>query len=295
MDGEMTQATPQGLTAGRNPKAILAEAHERARALKDIVESIPKDKKVMMNGEQYLELEHWQTVGKFYGAMAKIDWTRPIEVGGAAGWEAKADLIDIASGNVISSAEAMCLNDEEKWSTRPKYEWKDVIVDGKKVWVEATEEQKKAGKKGHYKSEKVQNGTVAVPQFQLRSMAQTRACSKVLRNGFAWVVVLAGYKPTPAEDLTGDEQQPETKKEPIPGPEKKETAPAQSAPPTGNGDVRKISEKQANRFYAKWKAAGKTPEQVTEYLKAQIGSDRGEDIPSEKYDALCAWADAPTK
>lgn len=42
------------------------------------------------------------------------------------------------------------------------------------------------------------------PLFQLKSMAQTRACSKVLRNVFAWVVVLAGYRPTPAEELTED-------------------------------------------------------------------------------------------
>jgi hypothetical protein len=41
------------------------------------------------------------------------------------------------------------------------------------------------------------------PMFQLKSMAQTRASSKALRNVFAWVVVLAGYKPTPAEEMDG--------------------------------------------------------------------------------------------
>lgn len=39
------------------------------------------------------------------------------------------------------------------------------------------------------------------PLFQLRSMAQTRACAKALRNVLAWVVVLAGFKPTPAEEM----------------------------------------------------------------------------------------------
>jgi len=39
------------------------------------------------------------------------------------------------------------------------------------------------------------------PMFQLRSMAQTRACAKALRNVLAWVVVLAGYRPTPAEEM----------------------------------------------------------------------------------------------
>jgi len=39
------------------------------------------------------------------------------------------------------------------------------------------------------------------PPFQLRSMAQTRACAKALRNVLAWVAVLAGYEPTPAEEM----------------------------------------------------------------------------------------------
>lgn len=37
--------------------------------------------------------------------------------------------------------------------------------------------------------------------WQLRSMAQTRACAKALRNVLAWVVVLAGYSATPAEEM----------------------------------------------------------------------------------------------
>lgn len=39
------------------------------------------------------------------------------------------------------------------------------------------------------------------PSFQLKSMAQTRAAAKALRNVLAWVVVLAGYKPCPAEEM----------------------------------------------------------------------------------------------
>ena len=32
---------------------------------------------------------------------------------------------------------------------------------------------------------------------------QTRACAKALRNVLSWVVVLAGYRPTPAEEMDG--------------------------------------------------------------------------------------------
>ncbi len=46
------------------------------------------------------------------------------------------------------------------------------------------------------------------PLFQLRSMAQTRAQAKALRSVLAWVVVLAGYAPTPAEEMDGVKGQP---------------------------------------------------------------------------------------
>lgn len=41
------------------------------------------------------------------------------------------------------------------------------------------------------------------PSYQLRSMAQTRACSKVLCNLFAYVLRMAGFCPTPAEEMGG--------------------------------------------------------------------------------------------
>lgn len=43
----------------------------------------------------------------------------------------------------------------------------------------------------------------AKPSFQLRSMAETRSCSKVLSNLFRDVMVMAGLCPTPAEEMGG--------------------------------------------------------------------------------------------
>jgi hypothetical protein len=54
--------------------------------------------------------------------------------------------------------------------------------------------------------------------FQIRSMAQTRACSKAFRNVYSWVVVLAGYQATPAEEMVDDE------------PDVKRMAPAKAVP-----------------------------------------------------------------
>lgn len=40
-------------------------------------------------------------------------------------------------------------------------------------------------------------------EFMLRSMAQTRACAKALRNAYGWVAELAGLRSTPAEEMDG--------------------------------------------------------------------------------------------
>ena len=50
------------------------------------------------------------------------------------------------------------------------------------------------------------------PSFQLRSMAQTRACSKVLSNTFRHVIVFAGLCPTPAEEMGPKPQGPKKEK-----------------------------------------------------------------------------------
>jgi hypothetical protein len=188
----------------RKPTAVLAEATLAANALADVIKK--KQKPVIFNGEQYLEFEDWQTCGQFYHLTARVSWTRPLELGGAIGFEAGADVIHNDTGMIISSAESMCMNDEDKWSKRTKYEW----VKGKR--------------------EKV--GEVPVPLFQLRSMAQTRACAKALRNVLAWVVVLAGFKPNVAEEMTGDEfQNGSPKADPPVTPTTSNQPPAQAAAP----------------------------------------------------------------
>lgn len=45
------------------------------------------------------------------------------------------------------------------------------------------------------------------PDFQLRSMAQTRAMSKALRSRFGFIAVLAGAEPTAAEEIVPENKQ----------------------------------------------------------------------------------------
>jgi hypothetical protein len=145
------------LALQRAPEIVLQEAAKAAQALKDVIESKPN--KVVINGRTFLTFEDWQTLGRFYGITSAARSTEYLEQGRVRGYECHAEAILVATGQVIGAAQAMCMDDEQKWSDKPLY--------------------------------------------QLRSMAQTRAQAKALRGVLAWVAVLAGYNPTPAEEMDG--------------------------------------------------------------------------------------------
>jgi hypothetical protein len=206
MSEELAKYEGGAIDLVKDPERVLTEAKKAAEALVRVVSGKPK--KVIINDEQYLEFEDWQTLGRFYGLTAKVESTSPVNFEGVRGWESHA-VVRNREGEIISAADAMCLNDEEKWSTRAKYEYPYVLKDGTKA-ADPPKEQitwipnpKKSGK-SMPKRERVRVADEAVPFFQLRSMAQTRACAKAFRNVLAWVVVLAGYKPTPAEEMPGN-------------------------------------------------------------------------------------------
>lgn len=72
-------------------------------------------------------------------------------------------------------------------------------------------------------------------------------------------------------------------------------APLRTPSPTPRAErpsptVRFISEAQGRRFFAKWKSSGKSQDMVNEYLHS-IGATSSKDIPADRYDLACAWAD----
>jgi len=200
---------PVGLV--RPPEETLSSAGAAATALMGIISKKPK--KLMFNGEQYLEVDDWETIGAFHGCTADVVWSREITLeiadkdGNAIrGWEARAVLLD-RTGRELTHADAMCLSDEAKWSERPKYAWVYVLKDGT-----TSEEDPGAAniewvpnpnKPDGVMPKKVRQlvGSEAPPEFQMRSMAQTRAVAKAHSNVFRWVARLAGCAGTPADEL----------------------------------------------------------------------------------------------
>ena len=100
------------------------------------------------------------------------------------------------------------------YGVSPKVEWSKPLMDGKKflgyearaVAINRNGDEISAAEAMCLDGESDQ--WTGKPQFQIRSMAQTRALAKCLRNIFGGVAVLGGYQPTPAEEVqdtgTGD-------------------------------------------------------------------------------------------
>jgi len=245
MSGEFAPAVYESgsvpeVFVARDPKIVMQEAQNAAKVLMDVVRAKPKESQVIINKKQYLEFPDWQTVANFYGCTVRVRSTNFLDYGGVKGFEAVADVLN-RNGTVISSGDAMCLTDEEKWGMRTKYKWVDKLdADGKKTWNKD---------KKRYEADRVADGEEPTPLFQLRSMAQTRACAKALRNVFSWVVVLAGYAPVAAEEMTGNEGE-EQKKEAINQPQEKKT---EGQP---NPDDVIIENKVGKMLFAKFKAKG---------------------------------------
>lgn len=49
----------------------------------------------------------------------------------------------------------------------------------------------------------MERNKIGQDKYAIRSMAQTRAVSKAFRIALSWIMVLAGYQPTPAEEING--------------------------------------------------------------------------------------------
>jgi hypothetical protein len=117
------------------------------------------------------------------------------------------------------------------------------------------------------------------PLFQLKSMAQTRACSKAFRNVLAWVVVLAGFSPTPAEEMTGNEYKTNGGIPPMSPPQQRQDG--------------VITQKQAARFYALAKGNGYSDDEMKAYMKEFLGITSTKEMPVSMYEIACEWAQTP--
>lgn len=236
------QQTAQQLTkvefgTFRSPEHVVDEAAHVARVFQHQMQTI------LFNGEpilyrmfsksRHITRPGWQLLGSMFRVTAGIipGTSKYLDLpGNISGWEATAEAIYVPTGARISTADGMCLNDEPNWDERPTTKDPHAIV----------------------------------PLFQLRSMAQTRACSKVLSNLLAYVAIMAGCSGTSAEEM-GSEGMVNGN-----GETKAETrAPQRTQEGNGNGGATgTINAGQVGKLFALSKHAGRSREGLGVLLAA---------------------------
>lgn len=223
IDGEAVEVDPPGDvpasmalavvdgTAGAiiradQPEEILAKAHQIAKPLADLIESAGLAANVG-GRRKHVEVGGWQACGTLLGALgglplhAETIWTRRVQGddGGFHRTRYTATVTRWPKGK-----------GPDKPVTTTTYE-----VDGFD-WEACVEIRTPGGVVVGRAEAMVSRGEETWndrADYALRSMAETRAESRAWRKAIGWIVHLAGYNPTPAEEMghsPGDEPPPPT-------------------------------------------------------------------------------------
>lgn len=172
-----------GMLQASNPVELMTAAAAIATPLRRFIEERGLMK--FLGGDTpFVYVEGWTTMLAMLGVMPQEISVQelPLNIQGwGSKYVAKMALVRISDQTVVCSASAECGGEDERdWHFRPKYRWEEQ-ENGKKV--------------------KIPDGETPVSGSQRRSMALTRATGKAARIGFSWIMTMAGYSPTPYEEL----------------------------------------------------------------------------------------------
>lgn len=145
-----------------------ARAQPLADRLRAVVEQCSLS--ISLDGRPHVRVEGWLALGAMLGLAVRE--ASIVEHDNGSWYEATVEVVHLRDGRVISRASAECGRGERHWHVRRVFDKKA------RQWVERE-----------------------VPAYARRSMAITRAAGKALRLTLGWIVPLAGYAATPAEEV----------------------------------------------------------------------------------------------
>jgi hypothetical protein len=126
-------------------------------------------------------------------------------------------------------------------------------------------------------------------EYAVLSMAQTRATGKASRLSFSWLLGLAGYDGTPAEEMPSEThpqvQLPKAKPIETPQAEHPNVEKAQKA----LGGMATM--KQRQMLFAKCKAKGVREDEFRAFLKEKFKIESTEDLRWQDIDTCIKWID----
>jgi hypothetical protein len=233
-----------------NPAEVVQRAAVVATALADLVHK--QNLVVRIGQSEHVRVEGWTLLGSMLGVFPIVTWTRPIlkehdtpPTPTTEGWEARVEA-RTRNGEIVGAAEAECMRSEDAWGWTPTNKY----------------------------------GKPLPPRddYALRSMAQTRAVSKALRLPLGFVMQLAGFNPTPAEEMvapTVDMYDPDI--------------PFGDAPQPEHQPPKFISEKQCTRLWTLAQKAEVDESALRAIVVAQTGQESTKKIRSgREYEQVVA-------
>jgi hypothetical protein len=174
-------STPEPGLFPHDPADWIADVTARAKVLANVID----DQKlfVQIKGRKHVKVEGWLTVGAMVGVFPQTEWTRTTP--------------DFARR--ITKATWTTENGKRKKSV-------EVIQEGRGAWEARVRVVRPDGAvisaaeaECGYEEETWQTRD----SYALRSMAQTRATSKALAQALRFIVSIAGFDPTPEEEMPG--------------------------------------------------------------------------------------------
>lgn len=132
------------------------------------------------------------------------------------------------------------------------------------------------------------------PRYARRSMAQTRATGKACRLTFSWIMSLAGYEPTPAEEMTPIIEAEQVQARPAPAQRKTKTQTAESVSstvpepqaPIEPPEPQRITASQRKLLEAQIRDYGLDSERVNAWLKSAWKVESFSDLSPKQFERL---------
>lgn len=184
------------------PDELLTKAGQIANSLKSFIEA--QGLAVNVGGRRkHVEVGGWQALGALLGALggtplhAETVWTRRLvgDDGQLQRTRYTAEVTSYPKGKGPDKPVNVTTYDVDgyDWEARVEVRTPDGTVVGAAEAMCSRAEVKWGTRE----------------DFALRSMAETRAESRAFRRATGWIIHLAGYSPTPAEEMNGPEPPPQ--------------------------------------------------------------------------------------
>jgi len=127
----------------------------------------------------------------------------------------------------------------------------------------------------------LERNKVGQEDYALRSMAETRAVSKAFRICLSWVMTLAGYEPTPAEEVSEEMLNNKVIEQKI-----VETPVVEQVNLNVDNKSKKITEKQRKLLFVRLREAGIPEEVLKKHIEVAFGKTSTADLNNEEFDEI---------